>query len=140
MKQTKLPFRDVRDATNHLVLEILPKDVKGATIKNPSTCVTARACQRQLGREARIHLSRVYIKANGGDIWYRYFVPESLRGEIVSFDRGGKFFPGTYTLSPPKPSGRLGADKRRGGTHPKKDGQKKYKVTQDVRTGPASGV
>ena len=140
MKQTRLPFRDVRDATNHITLEILPRDIKGATLKSPSACVTARACRRQEGREARIHLSRVYIKKNGDNIWYRYFVPPSLRGEIVSFDRGGKFFPGKYVLSPPTPAERLGADKRRGRTSPNKKGKKRYKVTKDVRTGPASGV
>ncbi len=140
MKQTRLPFRDVKDATDHLVLEILPKDINGASIKNPGACVTARTCKRQLGREARIHISRVYIKGSDGDIWYRYFVPTSLRGEIVSFDRGGKFIPGEYTLSPPNPSGRLGMDKRKGRTSPNKNGKKRYKATKDIRTGPASGV
>lgn len=140
MKQTRLPFRNLRDATSHITLEILPKDIAAAHIKDPSGCVMAKACKRQLGREARIHLTRVYIKKNGGDTWIRYLVPSSLRGEIISFDRGGKFFPGRYVLSPPYKTAKLGADKRRGRTNPKKDGKPTYKVTKDVRTGPASGV
>ena len=84
MKVTRLNTRrDVKDAKEDLILEILPRDVQGASLKSPDKCAAALACNRQLGREARIHISRVYIKENGGTTWLRYvtsshYAPKSL--------------------------------------------------------------
>jgi hypothetical protein len=38
----------------------------------------------------------------------RYILPASTQKEIIAFDRGGKFMPGTYTLQAPSPYQRLG--------------------------------
>ncbi len=141
MKVTKLDLRKVQDANGHLILEILPKDIKRATLKNPGSCATARACRRQVHRESRVHLTRMYIKKNGGDIWYRYFVPNALRAEIIAFDRGGTFLPGRYILMPPNPRAKLGVRRSdKGKRTVTGNKRRKYSYIRDVRTGPASGV
>ncbi len=87
--------------------------------------------------EARVHLSRIYIRTNKGN-WQRYITPSSLKSEIVAFDRGGQFEPGTYLMRAPSPANRLGAARTIG---PKKarGGKKRNKphITRNVRTGPA---
>jgi hypothetical protein len=142
MKRTKFSFRDVVDATEDLILEVLPKDIKGASLKSPSHCAAARACNRQTKHEARIHISRVYIKENGGDKWIRYITASNLRNEIISFDRGGSFLPGKFHLRSPVPTRQLGNDNRkRPGNHKTRGkGKGKYTVTKDIRTGPANGI
>jgi hypothetical protein len=142
MKQTKFAFRDVIDATKDLTLVVTNKDIMKANLKSPSNCAAARACRRQTGHEARIHISRVYIKENGGDIWVRYITSHNLRDEIISFDRGGSFLPGTFHLRRPEPSRKLGSDKRSRFKHKKVrgKGKGKYTMVKDVRTGPANGI
>jgi len=100
------------DATKDIILELLPKDINKAKRKSNSECSLAIACRRQLGHEARIHLTKVYISRNGGgkiELWDRYIVPLRLRTEIVAFDRGGEMQPGEYTLKAPIGFNRIGA-------------------------------
>ena len=140
MKQTKFDTKNVTDATEDITLTILPTDIIGADLKTPGNCVAARACRRQENLEARIHITRVYLR-NGGTVWTRYIVPTNLRTEIIAYDRGGAFVPGTYHLKAPKSAEKLGRRKDpNGGGHKKNKNKKKYMTTKDIRTGPANGL
>lgn len=104
MKIAGLP---VVDAPKKLKIIITDKDVAKGNTKDPGSCAAAQACMRQTNcTEARVHLGRTYLKMAGK--WVRYHTPESLRGEIISFDRGAMFQPGEYTLSPMQPAKRTG--------------------------------
>ena len=127
----KIGNNKVVDAENDLILVILNKDIKKATKKNNRGCVVAKACNRQENVEALIHLTRVYLR-NGGP-WTRYVLPGSLRGELIAFDRGGKFIPGTYVLKAPTEASKLG--NHRGKSTEKKSGIIRAKPTYvtDIR-------
>src|SRR5258706_13584318 len=84
----------VIDATNDIELHVLPVDVKGASKKNPASCAAAKAGQRELKKDVRVFISRTYVKEKKN--WVRYFTPQSASREIISFDRGSSFEPGTY--------------------------------------------
>lgn len=92
----------VYDATEPLVIEIVKDDIQARDRKNPEKCALARACNRELHTEARAYLSRLYIKH--GDHWLRYQLPETVRHEVASFDRGGGFTQGTYRIPSLNPS------------------------------------
>ena len=141
MKNTKFNFRNVVDAKEPVILTITDKDVKKASLKSPSHCVMAQACMRETGHEARIHISRAYIKENGGNTWLRYVVPIHLRTEIISFDKGGSFEPGTYTLIAPRKYEKLGHEKDRPRNRKRtKTDKRTYITVKDIRTGPANGI
>src|SRR4051812_14100150 len=90
----------VVDAKRKVKIHITPIDVAKGQTKNPSSCAAARACVReQLCSDARVHIGRTYLKSGDGR-WVRFKTPQSLRSEIVAFDRGARFAPGVYTLSP----------------------------------------
>lgn len=109
------------NATKSLKLEITTADIKHSQKKSAGFCAAAVACVRQLkAKEARVHLSRTYIRHNGK--WIRYITPTSLQKEIIAFDRGGSFEPGHYRLMkvPPgklirvgEPSGGKGNKKKK---------------------------
>lgn len=97
----------VADASRAVKVEVTEADVTGAKEKSHGGCAMARACQRQVC-DAAIVWPRVAFLIKG-NLAVRYSVPESVRREIVTFDRHGKFYPGTYQLSPICPSARFGA-------------------------------
>jgi hypothetical protein len=142
MKNTKLSTeRNVIDASEDIILEITPKDVNNASTKHPGACAAAKACKRQLGHEARIHISRIYVKENGSDIWLRYITTKALRTEIIAFDRGGNFYPGKFLLKAPTKSSKLGSDRNRNAkSSPSGRKKQRYHNVKDIRTGPASGM
>lgn len=89
----------VLDAKKSIVLKITPKDVTLGNTKDPGSCAAARCLLRQPDVEAaRVHIARTYVKIAGK--WMRYKTTAPLRQEIVTFDRGGVFEPGTYMLKP----------------------------------------
>lgn len=103
----KINGQTVLDATKKVKIHITAGDVKKGSTKDPGACAAALACMRELNAtQARVHVGRTYLKIN--DKWVRYHTPAALRTEIVAFDRGGKFEPGEYTLSPMVPSLKLG--------------------------------
>lgn len=97
----------VIDATVPLTVIINKQDTH-AVRKNPKKCAIAQSCVRK-GLDVRVHLTRVYVKR--GDKWRRYVMSPSMRTEVVAFDRGGDFQPGTYRLMPPPPTQKLGVDR-----------------------------
>jgi hypothetical protein len=95
--------KKVVDATKRVKIMITKKDTVEGDNKNPSSCAAARAATRiENCISARVHLGRVYIEQK--DKWVRYQTPESLRSEIIAFDRGGSFQPGEYDLRPMSPA------------------------------------
>lgn len=141
MTTTSIDGKPIINAKKGAKLIITKHDIATADIKQPNNCAVAKACHRVLhAKEVRVHLSRIYVRANEGN-WVRYLTPKSLRTEIVSFDRGGTFEPGAYELTAPPPW--MKTRKRQGG--PDKPGYKKGKgkkrakhsVVKNVRIGPA---
>lgn len=96
----------VIDATTPLLLEIKKPDITGSTKASPGNCAAARALKRTMGTEARVFLTRTYVKI--GKKWQRFITPHSISREIVAFDRGAHFEPGEYTLRAPGPGQQLG--------------------------------
>lgn len=130
--------KKVVDATSPLRIKVTPRDAKLGANKDPGACAAARAAKREVPNciSARVHLGRVYIEEKNR--WIRYKTPDSLRSEIIAFDRGGEFDPGEYELLPPSPADRLGArtrknkDKDRTGANSGKRARKMH-VTRGVR-------
>lgn len=100
----KINGRPVVNALRKLNLHISAADIKAAKSQDPALCAAARAAVREIPNciAARIHLGRAYILQK--DKWLRFKTPEALRGEIIAYDRGGKFQPGDYELTPMSPS------------------------------------
>lgn len=97
--------KPVVNAKKTVTLHISAMDAKKGNVKDPGACAAARAAMRAVPNcvAARIHIGRAYLLGSNGK-WLRFKTPESLRGEIIAFDRGGKFQPGEYTLRPMSPS------------------------------------
>ncbi len=141
---TQIDGRPIINATKPVTLEVNGKDIAKADRKEPLDCVVARACRRDLGaKEVRVHLTRIYIRFGDGG-WQRFATPPSMRADIIAFDRGGTFPPGTFVLNPPPPSQRA-TGKRKGSepqfSHASKNPNRKkrtrhYHVTEDVRSTP----
>jgi hypothetical protein len=93
--------KKVVDATRKARIVITDRDITEGDNKNPSGCAAARAAKRTLPHciSARVHIGRIYIEQEKR--WLRYFTPDSLRSEIIAFDRGGRFQPGEYVLKTP---------------------------------------
>lgn len=123
----------VKDATTPLVLEITKRDVQLGNTRDPGSCAAARACVRLVpdAKEARVYLSRVYVRTDKE--WIRYLTPSSLRTEVVAFDRGGSFSPGEHTLLVIGGTRKLGADKRKRPRPVKKAKRQRYHVIEDIR-------
>lgn len=103
----------VVDGKRPVRITITENDVAKGKTKDPAACAAARAALRtEACTEARVHLGRTYLKVKtetGRQHWVRYQTPDSIRSEIISFDRGADFTPGEYMLQPMSPANRLGA-------------------------------
>jgi hypothetical protein len=110
----------VQDADEPLVLHIRTPDTKTGA-KDPEKCAAAKAACRIPGVIlAKVYRTRTYLlKGSGKARFYtRYLTPDSLRSEIVAFDRGGTFAPGDYELPAPPKSMKIGAKGRGAPTGP----------------------
>jgi hypothetical protein len=103
----KINGKQVIDATKSIWITISPMDCRRGQTKDPGACAAARAAVREVPNciHARIHVGRVYIEKD--ECWIRYLTSQSLRTEIVSFDRGAKFYPGKHRLIPPTGDSKL---------------------------------
>lgn len=142
---TQIDGRPIIDAAKPVTLEILDRDIAKADRKEPLDCVVARACRRDLGaKEVRVHLTRIYVRFSDGS-WQRFVTPKRMRTDIIAFDRGGSFPPGSFVLVPPPLSQKL-TGKREGSkndkfNHASKNPNRKkrvraFRVTEDVRSTP----
>lgn len=98
MKLRTINNLPIVDATKPVTITITPEDVKKGDNKNPSSCAVAMACMHAGYTEARVHLSRTYLRI--GKKWLRFTTPQAIRTEIISFDRGASFQTGEYTMQP----------------------------------------
>ena len=122
----KIDGIEVRDADAPLLLHIRTPDCKTGK-KDPQNCAAAKAAMREPGVIlARIYRTRSYLLKGRGKAryWERFLTPDSLRGEIIAFDRGGEFDPGDYELPRPPKSMKLGV-RHYDGINRKRTGKKK---------------
>lgn len=104
----------VRDATEGILIEIIPDDINKRDRRDPAKCAVSRACKRELHViEALTYPSRLYVRH--GDHWKRYRLPDTVREEVAAFDRGGGFSVGIYRVPALQPTSRSGGYPSRGG-------------------------
>lgn len=122
IRHQKINGLPVKNGKKSISIEVTDRDVKNATMKDPTNCVAAVACRRDLGcTEARVHVGRTYLRFNGH--WERYLTSKNLRDEIIAYDRGGRFIPGEYVLMKMTPTKRT--NKRQGSDKPRKYASKR---------------
>ena len=115
------------------------EDIVNARKKNSNCCAVAKACTRGLNVKAvKVHLTRLYLNTDG-KCFTRYIVSGAMRSEIIAFDRGGRFQPGSYNLGVPDKTKLLGYAKVRN-SKVRKDEKgkpkliKTYTETKNIRT------
>ncbi len=119
IRHQKINGLPVKNGKKSISIMVTAQDVKRASVKDPTNCVAAIACRRDLGcTEARVHVGRTYLRFNGH--WDRYHTSPNLRSEIIAYDRSGKFVPGEYVLRRMQPTARANG-KRQGTEKPKKN-------------------
>lgn len=108
----KIDGKPVVDADKAVVLQITQADCERGSKRDPARCAAALALKRVTGcDEARVHVGCTYLRY--GNKWLRYATPPSLKAEIISFDRGGGFYPGDFRLHPMAAANRLKAPNKR---------------------------
>ena len=125
MQSHRIGGRNVVDSTRTIQIEVTEQDTQLASRQDHGNCAVARACMKQEGTDALVHISRVFLKMKHKNIWVRYIVRNDLRTEIVAFDRGGKFEPGIFKLYQIPPTKKLG---KRNGTNTNKGPKPKRKA------------
>ena len=95
------------DADKPVEVSVSRRDCKVSKRLNPTECALAHAAKRELKADGVIiGMGASYIIK--GKTAFRFSTPESVKREIVSFDRHQDFAPGDYYLIPPSPSRRFG--------------------------------
>lgn len=120
----------VRDAKRDLDIEVTRLDSNMAKKKAHNSCAMAVACKRKENADGVLVSRRVAYVIKGTEAT-RYRVPEYVTREIVSFDRGAGFHPGSYTLPAPQKYERLGMVKSHG-TGKKSRGLRKQSKTHQT--------
>lgn len=100
----------IEDAKHPLNVEVTSADVRSSKRMKHVECAMAVACKRKFKADGMI-IGRQTAYLIKGTTAVRFTMPESVRKEIVSFDRGAGFEPGEYQLSKPRPSGPSGEHK-----------------------------
>lgn len=122
------------ESTKPLILVVNAKDIKLASTKQADECAFARACKRRNTQVERAYFFRSTAYIQTKKTLTKYKIPTSMQKEIVAFDRGGKFAPGNYKLSPSfqekkgcgvKPSGKKPGKNKKPG--------KRQNRTKDIR-------
>jgi hypothetical protein len=103
----------VRDAKESITISVSARDVSGGRAKDHKNCPIAGACKRGLPIQyAIISKSTAYI-VDKNMVATRYLVSGGAREELISFDRGGSFQPGEYSLYAPTARQKLGSTHKR---------------------------
>jgi hypothetical protein len=104
----------VVDADEPVIVHITESDCERGSKKDPRRCAAALALKRNTAcDESRVHVGCTYLRF--GDKWLRYATPPALKAEIISFDRGGGFYPGDFRLHPLPKAQRLRPARQRTG-------------------------
>jgi hypothetical protein len=126
--------KPVVDADKPVTLQITQADCKRGSKKDPTRCAAALALKRATGcDECRVHIACTYLRF--GDKWLRYATPPSLKAEIISFDRGGGFYPGDFRLHPMPASNRLKPIRQKPGPKPKANPSTQAAATSMAKPG-----
>lgn len=105
----------VRDAKRRARIEVTNRDTASALRRTHKTCAMAVACKRKMDLDGVIISVHTAYLVKGTEA-VRYQLPQRIAREIISFDRGAKFYAGDYSLNVPQtPLGPRGA--KRGGGH-----------------------
>lgn len=97
----------VVDATQPAIIEVKSADANPRAQKNHEACALAVACKRTMKLDGVI-ISRSTAYMVKGRQARRFKLPPGTAREVVSFDRGAGFAPGTYILSAVPKIARLG--------------------------------
>lgn len=103
---------EVVDAREPLRIQPMECDVHGATVKDPTNCVFARAARRQYGAlKVLFWKSTAYVdlvSEDGVRRVHRYLVSAPMYELLAAFDRGEPIEQGrAFILKPPSPVNRL---------------------------------
>jgi hypothetical protein len=126
----------VKDATHTMLVEVTSADNANADVKNHRTCALAIAATRCFHADGAI-IGMTTSWLIKGRTAFRFMNAETVTREITSFDRKAGFDAGTYLLSPPSDSNRLGMvrshnpDRRSNGSRKGKPAFRHY--TRNVR-------
>jgi len=138
-KQRMINGKPTVYATQPITLHVKQYDVDRGDPNDPGGCAAARCIKRELrARAAFVHKGRVYIFPIDNDVCLVYQTPKGLWGELIAYDRGGRFMPGEFRIPPVSPSNRPGmrskrkADSRTGPHHRNKTKRPRH-VTAHVR-------
>lgn len=124
--------KTAHDAYTPIKIQVMAKDTPSAKQKSPSHCAFAKAACREMEADGA-YIGIVESCIIVGDKVIRFQTPESVRREIVSFDRHRDFRPGWYQLSAVCPKRRLGARKaQRQKARNRTDRDRTPKVVPDV--------
>lgn len=123
----------VVDATTNASIEVTGADTKNSAVKNHSACAMAVACKRKFKLDGVI-ISRKVAYLIKGTKARRFYVPESVSREVVSFDRGSGFAPGEYELSKVPTGAQLGRQKTQTIKNRTVKEPRKRHITTNVRT------
>ena len=91
----------VEDAKCTARIEVTNRDMSTALRKTHKTCAMAIACKRKMDLDGviiSVHTAYL-VKGNRA---VRYELPQRVAREIISFDRGAKFYAGDYELKVPQ--------------------------------------
>ena len=97
----------VTDGDEGFNIEVTAQDEKQSRKRDHAGCALAVACKRKLHLDGAL-VSRSVAYLIKGDNAIRFTVPPSVSREVTSYDRGAGFEPGTYSLTRPCKSVRLG--------------------------------
>ena len=101
----------VADAHESIKILVRDQDIRQSTAGDHTNCAMAVACRHQLrATGAHIGMNTSYLVF--GKLLLRFQTPESVRREIVSFDRNDDFRKGAFGLSRIIPSNRLFRQRR----------------------------
>lgn len=106
----------VEDATDAIEIEVTKADAASKAVRNHQACAMAVACKRKFHLQDII-ISRSVAYLIRRNVATRYILPEHVSREVVAFDRGGSFAPGTYTLNAPPLADRLDSPRQEVGGH-----------------------
>lgn len=134
--------KPVVDADEPVTVHITSDDCARGSKKDPERCAVALALKRVTKcDESRVHLGCTYLRF--GSKWLRYATPPSLKAEIISFDRGGGFYPGDFRLHPMPAALRLkpanqkpGPKRKQGASRVTASAAQRSKTEKKVKTGP----
>lgn len=94
--------KKVIHATQPVLVDVLPRDCTEGKKLQTDECALARAAKRQFKADGvAIRLSDSFIV--NGDTAIRFATPDTVKRELVSFDRHKDFAAGMYRLSPARP-------------------------------------